>query len=79
MSGGAHTHTRVHQNVTPFQPLRGIKVKEKTRSALETAVGVSMAGCCARCADQVKWKHKYGKFKMLKQSTKWCVRRAHAA
>jgi hypothetical protein len=51
----SHQHTAFHQNTTPFKPLRGIKQKEKDKSALETAVGVSQAGCCARCAEQVKW------------------------
>jgi len=66
----SHNHTRVHKNVTPYQPGRGIKIKEKVKSALETAVGASQAGCCPRCADQVQWKQKYCKFKMLKQPTK---------
>jgi len=51
----SHNHTRVHKNVTPYQPGRGIKIKEKVKSALETAVGASQAGCCPRCADQVQW------------------------
>lgn len=86
-----------HKNVTPFQPLRGKKLKERVKTAQEIAVAASVAGCCERCAGQVKWcaavesrrttlrllrallcnrKERYGKFKLLAQPRKWCVRRS---
>lgn len=68
-----HEHTKVYKNVTPFQPNRGKKIPDKVKTALEQAVGASTAGCCSRCADQVMWKKKYGKFKALAQPRKWCV------
>jgi hypothetical protein len=68
-----HDHTRVYKNVTPFQPNRGKKIPDKVKTALEQAVSASTAGCCSRCADQVVWKKKYGKFKALAQPRKWCV------
>ena len=68
-----HDHTKVYKNVTPFQPNRGKKIPDKAKTALEQAVSASTAGCCSRCADQVMWKKKYGKFKALTQPRKWCV------
>ena len=68
-----HDHTKAYKNVTPFQPNRGKKIPDKAKTALEQAVSASCAGCCSRCADQVVWKKKYGKFKALGQPRKWCV------
>ena len=69
----SHDHTKVHHNATAFQPNRGKKVADKIKSALEQAVAASAAGCCGRCADQVRWKQKYGKFRALTEARKWCV------
>lgn len=51
----SHEHTKCYKNVIPFQPERGKKLKERTKSALEIATGSSLAGCCTRCQEQVKW------------------------
>ena len=51
----SHEHTKCYKNVVPFQPERGKKLKERTKSALEVATGSSLAGCCTRCQEQVKW------------------------
>ena len=44
-----------YRNVHAFQPNRGKKVKEREKSALDTAVAASLAGVCERCSEQLKW------------------------
>ncbi len=42
-------------NAHAFQPNRGKKIKERDKSALESAVGAALAGACTRCQEQLKW------------------------
>jgi hypothetical protein len=47
--------SQAYKNVHAFQPNRGKKVKEREKSALDTAVSASLAGVCARCSEQLQW------------------------
>jgi hypothetical protein len=44
-----------YANAHAFQPNRNKKIKVKEKSALECAVGASLAGVCSRCCEQLKW------------------------
>lgn len=47
--------SQAYKNAHAFQPNRGKKVKEREKSALDTAVSASLAGVCERCSEQLKW------------------------
>ncbi|XP_047317766.1 uncharacterized protein C9orf85 homolog [Impatiens glandulifera] len=76
MSGG-RKGPPVHANKFAWKPHAGVKINE-------TEVGgrfrpfSEITGVCFRCKEQIDWKRKYGKYKVLKEPTKCqrCTKRA---
>lgn len=66
-----------HLNKYAWKPAAGCK-KNETEPGGKFRPLAEVSGVCGRCKDQIEWKRKYGKYKLLKEPTKCnhCGKRA---